>query len=85
MPYTPMQQKYIDSVDGRAHQSAVEIIGELEEMISNQIINKTETDQARKIIQIAESKVATTALCNDGSVWREMGEGWKRLPDIPQD
>ena len=30
MAYTKMQMKYIDSVEGRAHQSAVEIIGELE-------------------------------------------------------
>ena len=29
--YTPKQQEYINSVDGNAHMSAVEIIGELEE------------------------------------------------------
>ena len=28
--YTKLQMKYISSVDGAAHQSAVEIIGELE-------------------------------------------------------
>jgi len=30
--YTPLQQQYIDSVDGQAHQSAVEIIGQLESL-----------------------------------------------------
>ena len=30
MPYTLRQQEYIDSVEGEAHMSAVEIIGELE-------------------------------------------------------
>ncbi len=30
MEYTPKQKQYIDSVEGRAHMSAVNIIGELE-------------------------------------------------------
>ena len=30
MEYTPLQRQYIDSVDGRAHMSAVNIIGGLE-------------------------------------------------------
>jgi len=30
--YTKAQQKYIDSVDGKAHQSALEIIGKLEDI-----------------------------------------------------
>jgi len=33
MKYMPQQQKYIESVDGQAHQSAVEIIGLLEKTI----------------------------------------------------
>jgi hypothetical protein len=32
--YTSKQKQYIDSVDGRAHQSAVEIIGQLEAEIA---------------------------------------------------
>ena len=31
--YTDKQKKYIDSVDGQAHMSAVKIIGELEEAL----------------------------------------------------
>jgi hypothetical protein len=34
MTYTPKQQEYIDSIDGAAHQSAVEIIGELEKRLA---------------------------------------------------
>lgn len=46
----------------------------------------------RDIIQISES-ISTdsripmwslTALCNDGSVWRLIGDNWKPLPIIPQ-
>ena len=33
--YTPKQMQYIDSVDGLAHQSAVDIIGELEAIIKS--------------------------------------------------
>lgn len=33
MDYTPNQKKYIDSVVGAAHMSAVEIIGELDRAI----------------------------------------------------
>ena len=35
MEYTKMQKRYIDSVGGEAHQSAVEIIGELENALRN--------------------------------------------------
>ena len=34
--YFPQQQKYIDSVDGKAHMSAVEIIGLLESVVRAQ-------------------------------------------------
>ncbi len=34
--YLPQQQKYIDSVDGHAHNSAVVIIGTLEKVIKAQ-------------------------------------------------
>lgn len=34
--YEAQQQKYIDSVDGNAHQSAIEIIGLLEAVIKAQ-------------------------------------------------
>lgn len=44
--YSKFQQKYIDSVDGAAHQSAVEIIGQLENAIRNCIdyANNRETE-----------------------------------------
>ena len=35
MEYTKMQMRYIESVDGAAHQSAVEIIGALENALRN--------------------------------------------------
>ena len=37
MEYTKMQMQYIESVDGAAHQSAVEIIGALENALRNTI------------------------------------------------
>lgn len=37
MEYSKQQKKYIDSVDGDAHMSAVDIIGQLEGIISAQI------------------------------------------------
>jgi hypothetical protein len=36
MKYTTQQQKYIDSVDGKAHASAVTIIGVLEKVVKAQ-------------------------------------------------
>lgn len=36
MKYTTQQQKYIDSVDGQAHASAVKMIGLLEKIIKAQ-------------------------------------------------
>lgn len=36
MKYTAQQQKYLDSVDGQAHMSAVKIIGLLEKTIKAQ-------------------------------------------------
>lgn len=52
----------------------------------------------RKIIQIStcgientyhtQSNMVTTALCDDGSIWRlcdNVNSVWQRLPDIPQD
>ena len=36
MEYMPKQKEYIDSVDGQAHLSAVNIIGELEAQIKDQ-------------------------------------------------
>lgn len=53
----------------------------------------------RKIIQIYESQQQvldqstgaystipiTTALCDDGTFWRLMTNGWVKYPDIPQD
>ena len=36
MSYFPQQQKYIDSVDGQAHASAVKIIGLLENIVKAQ-------------------------------------------------
>jgi hypothetical protein len=47
----------------------------------------------RKIVQISTSAggankmfIYLHALCSDGTVWRRGGgEGWTKLPDIPQD
>jgi hypothetical protein len=37
--YTALQQQYVDSVDGSAHQSAIEIIGALEEALA-ELVNE---------------------------------------------
>ena len=44
----------------------------------------------RKIVNLypvfGNGRVATFALCNDGSVWfKKSGKAWFRLPPIPQD
>jgi len=49
-------------------------------------------NKIRNIVQISESIstgsripfVSLTALCDDGSVWRLIGDNWKPLPNIPQ-
>lgn len=42
----------------------------------------------RRITQIsvaADAGVCVIALCNDGTVFAQAGEGWKELPPIPQE
>lgn len=39
----------------------------------------------RKILEIALAGDRLGAVCDDGSVWQLTDQGWRRLPDIPQD
>ena len=38
----------------------------------------------RKIVQICQSGVGASALCNDGTVWSLFNGGWIIAPPIPQ-
>jgi hypothetical protein len=34
----------------------------------------------RKVIQVVSDPRALIVLCDDGTIWHEVGEGWKQIP-----
>jgi len=52
MSYTPKAQEYIDSVDGAAHQSAVQIIGKLE--AKNKALKESDELRASLLIKFQD-------------------------------
>ena len=57
MGYTKMQMRYIDSVGGAAHISAVEIIGSLENALRNTIAVHVVSDNSWDINESIERKM----------------------------